>query len=406
VRVVLLCCCVDVSSSLFQQAGLTLVHSNLKEPLPEADLYIWDYEPGIDVQRFILTLRNAQHLVLVDSKNLNEVSSIQNLVCVLLKPVSAFTLKTFIDLALRNSKVADEISSAEALRSDRDTLLQYVLEVNLRLQQYDQERNNFLARALHDFRAPLTALRGYCELLLEGKLGSVSKAQENLLKRMCHSANRLTRLTGGTLDMLLEGRFERPLDSHEGNIELTFRRALDDVYLAVHEKDIELDVQMEAPEGTLLFEEEKIQQVIVNLLENSCKFTPKNGTIRVRGCSLCHQDNPERAYDRDGSTYIATWYSIEVSDSGPGVPEVLAEQIFEEYATYSGLADRSGGGLGLAICKAIITAHGGRIWAIPSRVGGKFCFVLPMTHKAETVEQTLQDVSLAPHTQIGIEERI
>jgi signal transduction histidine kinase len=71
-------------------------------------------------------------------------------------------------------------------------------------------------------------------------------------------------------------------------------------------------------------------------------------------------------------------YQVDISDSGPGVPEALAEKIFEQYTTYGGGADRSVGGLGLAIARAIIRAHGGKIWATPTAEGGRFSFMLPL----------------------------
>jgi K+-sensing histidine kinase KdpD len=83
---------------------------------------------------------------------------------------------------------------------------------------------------------------------------------------------------------------------------------------------------------------------------------------------------------------------VDISDSGPGVPSQLEEKIFEQYASYSGARDRSGGGLGLAICKAIVASHLGIIWATPSQDGGRFSFVLPLdpAEKASNGRDLLQ----------------
>jgi two-component system sensor histidine kinase KdpD len=72
----------------------------------------------------------------------------------------------------------------------------------------------------------------------------------------------------------------------------------------------------------------------------------------------------------------------------------MTEKIFEQYVSCSGGSDRSGGGLGLAICKAIITAHGGTVWATPSEKGGRFSFVLPLEQQTEVTDEGPIDLRL------------
>jgi len=376
-----------------------LIRSKPGEPVPQADVYVWDYAPGTPSAPPVSANDPAQHLVLVDSKHLDEIGALPESACILLKPVSAFTLRAFLEMAWKTWQFRQQAREAATLRLDRDALLQYVLEVNLKLQEYDQERSNFLARAIHDFRAPLTALHGYCGLLAEGKLGAVNSGQRELLERMRYSTSRLTRLAGGTLELLTEGRVTRTPNRTEGDIEEALDQALQDVYPFLQDKQIEIDVQIEPAAGSLLFETELIQQVLMNLLENSTKFTPRDGRITVRGYPVehgtsasAHASGPgAQAPDSDSQApyfdfqapfsdfqeRIGEGYRMDIMDSGPGVPAHLAEKIFEQYASYRGTGDRSGGGLGLAICRAIVVAHGGAIWATPSRDGGCFSFVLP-----------------------------
>lgn len=367
--------CPDLERSLDSHSRVELIRSDPGETIPQADLYVWDYGPGSDLQAQVLARDTAQHLLLVDAKCLDAVAPVSHSACILLKPVSAVTLRTFVELALKTWELRQQAREAENLRLDRAALLQYVLEVNLKLQEYDQERINFLARAVHDFRAPLTALHGYCGLLAEGKLGPVTAGQRDLLERMRYSTRRLTRLAGGTLELLTQGRLNRVPDRNSGDIEEAVDQALHDVYPLILDKHIEVDVQLE-PATDVLFEAEQIQQVLINLLENSSKFTPKGGKITVRGYNV--REDPElhaRASHMPHSVHHG--YRMDILDSGPGVPAPLAEKVFEQYASYGGTGDRSGGGLGLAICRAIVMAHGGAIWATPSREGGRFSFILP-----------------------------
>lgn len=359
------------------QHVFTVLRSKTTQAVPEADLYIWDYSPGLELRPEILARAAAQHLLLCEPRYLDELSDLLTSVCVLLKPVAAFTLRAFAELAWHSWQLRKRVHETDSLRSDRDALLQYVLDVNLRLQKYDQERNNFLARALHDFRAPLTALHGYCGLLSEDKMGSVTGSQRELLDRMQRSTRRLTHMTKCTMELLLEGRFERLPARTPGDIAATVHHAVHDVYPMMKERDIELKIDVQGPPAALLFEAGQIQQVLVNLLENSCKFTPRNGRIVIRSYPT-YQASADRKSPQSDNSGAPNAYRVDISDSGPGVPRDLAEKIFEEYASYAGGADRSIGGLGLAISKAIINAHSGSIWATPSLNGGEFSFVLPL----------------------------
>ena len=359
------------------QQCFTVLKSKITLAFPDADLYIWDYSPGLELRQEIAARRVAQHLLLCEPKHLDELSDLLTSVCVLLKPLAAFTLRTFAELAWRSWQLRQKVSQTDSLRSDRDALLQYVLDVNLRLQKYDQERNNFLARALHDFRAPLTALHGYCGLLSEEKVGSISASQRELLDRMQRSTRRLTQMTRCTMELLLEGRFERQPARNPGDIAATVNHAAHDVYPMMKERGIELTIDVQDAPAALLFETGAIQQVLVNLLENSCKFTPSHGRIAVR-CYPTYQAPGRQKLPPGNYPATPNAYRIDISDSGPGVSRDLTEKIFEQYASYAGGADRSIGGLGLAICKAIITAHCGSIWATPSANGGEFSFVLPL----------------------------
>jgi signal transduction histidine kinase len=372
VRITLVSNCLDFSSLLNDRADISWKSSGLHDPVPDAELFIWDYVPDLDLKTLVANRPAAQHLVLTEPKWLELLTDVQGRAYILLKPANAFTLRAFIELAVKTWKTHCQAREADTLRLDRDTLLQCVLEVNLKLQEYDQERANFLARALHDFRTPLSALSGYCGLLAEGKLGAVSRSQQELLDRMSYSTRRLARLAGGTLELLLQGRVERSSSFRKGDLGKTLDQALYEVYLLIKDKGLTVEIDIAEPIQQLSYEHEQIQQVFVNLLENSCKFTPQSGRIKVCGVNVSSD-----LLGVDG-------YRVDITDSGPGIPADLTEQIFEEYASYLGGDDRSAGGLGLAICKSIIAAHHGIIWALPTDHEGRFSFVLPYRLLADT----------------------
>lgn len=330
---------------------------------PKSDLYIWDVEDGFSVT----PLTHGRHFFLVGRQQLT--SFAQELgdqsACIVLKPANRATLEAFLCDA-----------GVEALQSDRDALFQHVLRTNLRLQEYDQDRTNFLARALHDLRAPLTALHGYCGLLGDGELGTINARQAELLQRMRSSTQRMARMVRSMFELSVAGKVERELHLEQGDIEACLNQALHDVSPFLQEKQIFVAVQLDPPEQGMLIETQQIEQLLVNLLENACKFTPKRGNIEIRGQSLYW--DPESALD--DSALASNAYRIEIRDSGPGIDASVIHSLFEEYTSCSDANDRSGG-LGLAICKLIVNAHGGKIWASSSREGAAFFVILPFEPK-------------------------
>jgi two-component system, OmpR family, sensor histidine kinase BaeS len=186
-------------------------------------------------------------------------------------------------------------------------------------------------------------------------------------------------LASGAFELLVQGRFERVPKLASEDIEECVTEALHDVYPLFQDKNIEVAVEIVPPDESLFFEAEQIEQVLVNLLENSCRFTQRGGSVEVRGYSIFWNGTVHpQEQSQENRVQLTGGYRVDVIDNGAGVPEDLAERIFEQYASYSGSLDRSGGGLGLAICKLIITAHHGVIWATPSKDGGLFSFVLPL----------------------------
>ena len=159
------------------------------EDAGDADLCLWDYSSDASLPED-LDQGSSKYLFLVHRKDLPDFHERIQLLAVhiLLKPVTGTTLATFLEMA--GARQADATLS---LRSDRDELLQCLIQTNLRLQEYDQDRTTFLARAVHDFRAPLTALSGYCGLLLAEPVGPLNENQREVLSRMLKSTKRLSR---------------------------------------------------------------------------------------------------------------------------------------------------------------------------------------------------------------------
>jgi signal transduction histidine kinase len=361
---------------------------------PEADLYVWDLDFENEPIPAIDSHQAWRHFFLVDRSHIQVFQRMAAEVeaNVIVKPVSRMALMAFLTDACRRAsreRTASTVNSADAMRAERDDLLQSLMQANLRLQEYDQDRTHFLARAIHDFRAPLTALTGYCGLLLSESSGPLNENQRELLVRMQHSARKLSRMASGMFQLGVAARVEATLNLQPGDIRACVEQAVHEIVPAAGEKRVTVNAELAPADRPLHFERMRIEQVLVNLLENACRFTPRSGAIEIRGypwfwdrrrAAVTGDSVPSERRQRQDRQ--PNCYRVDIRDTGPGIPPGHLSRIFEEYTSYGGGSDRSGGGLGLAICRMIVQQHKGRIWAENESQGALFSFVIPF-HKEE-----------------------
>lgn len=378
-----------------------ILEGSLKKGPFKADVYLIGYEPGHPP-----VPKAAEHLVkhslfVVDPAHLDGFREWlgQGHASILLKPVLPAALRPFLEHAL--GRTGADTGREDNSGDQADELLDGLLHANLKLQEYDQHRTNFLARVVHDFRAPLTAISGYCGLLLEQRLGSLNSEQMELLRRMQHSVNRVTKLSEAMFDLSVRQRkgFEPRLQ--EADVEAAITQAVHELTPRAEEKQIRISLHLERPLRTLHFDVGKIEQVLVNLLENACKFTPKQGTLDVAGYPVLWHAGSQRSSRRLGAGDESLSkggihaYRVDIRDSGSGISQEHLESVFEEYTQYAGSADRSGAGLGLAICRMIVQAHGGKIWAESGPGGAQFSFILLENAPQQEIRQRSRVTALS-----------
>lgn len=347
-----------------------------------ADLWMWDYFPGM-VLPDSLSSHPFRHLFFVHRHDLAGFRTETGITDtqILLKPASRAQLTAFLGAAAMQAACP---TSGRVLRADRDELLQCLIEANLRLQEYDQDRTTFLARAVHDFRAPLTALSGYCGLLLDEPLGPLTPSQREVLSRMLNSTKRLSRMAAAMFELSVGRHVKRRPELLSGDIQQCLEQALHEITPIADDKSIEITADLAPPNDPLFFEGGQIEQVLINILDNACKFTPRGGSIELRGYPYfwdrrkAKSNIPPVAERRRRSDMEATTYRIDIRDSGSAIAPQQLDQVFEEYTSYSGGGDRSGGGLGLAVARMIVNQHEGQVWAENTALGPMFSVVLPV----------------------------
>ncbi|HWA72295.1 MAG TPA: sensor histidine kinase KdpD [Polyangiaceae bacterium] len=227
----------------------------------------------------------------------------------------------------------------------------------------EQLRSSLLSSVSHDLRTPLAVITGAASTLVE-KPTLDDSARAELTKTILEEAERLNRLIRNLLDMTR-------LDSGTVKVKKDWQ-ALEEVVGAalnrLEQRLAEREVRVELPRALPLvpFDSILIEQTLINLLENAIKYgqAPIEITASLR-------ENGEAENRRE--------IVVEIADHGPGLPEGEESRVFEKFhrAVRDGAA--SGAGLGLAICRAIVAAHGGRIWAQNRPEGGvSFRFTLPL----------------------------
>jgi signal transduction histidine kinase len=219
---------------------------------------------------------------------------------------------------------------------------------------------------------------------------------------MQHSTGRLLRMATAMFQLSVGRKIKKVPGLQKGDLRLCLDQALHEIAPFADEKRIAITAQLEPNDEHLYFDGGQIEQVLINILDNACKFTPKSGSIEIRGYPyfwerrFSNSPAPLVRERRHGAAGVHNSYRVDIRDSGAPIAAEHLSCIFEEYTSYSAGRDRAGGGLGLAICRSIIDQHDGRIWAENTDAGPMISFVLPLRRStphlvsADDTEQQLE----------------
>jgi signal transduction histidine kinase len=252
---------------------------------------------------------------------------------------------------------------------------------NTELQRATQLKNEFLTNMSHELRTPLNSIIGFSDLILTGSVGPVNEQQEDFLGAILRNGRHLLGLINSVLDLskIEAGRMTlelAPTDLRDG-----INQAVGDTASLRKAKNQECVVQMDDTPLTVVGDDQRVRQILFNLLSNASKFTPDGGTITLSAIRT-RAPLPTPA-ERTGEqtrlmTRDAVWISI--IDTGVGIKVEDMPKLFQEFSQVDTSASRraQGTGLGLALCKKFVEAHGGTIGADSIYgTGSTFWFILP-----------------------------
>lgn len=231
-----------------------------------------------------------------------------------------------------------------------------------RIAALDRMKIDFFANVSHDLKTPLTSMSEAVDLMAEEVPGPLTTKQRRLIRILRDDVRRLRSLVANVLDLSRMGT--RQADLAPGDLEICVARVRDDLELLAARKRVRIELDVPAGLPKVFVNRGMIEQVVMNLVTNALKFSPRDGVVRLEA------REGAREGDRDAIRVV-------VQDQGPGVPEGYRTRIFERFFQVDG--KQGGTGLGLYICKEILTAHGGRIWVEEAEDGGAaFVFTLPV----------------------------
>lgn len=225
-------------------------------------------------------------------------------------------------------------------------------------QEVDQMKSSLISTVSHELRTPLASIKGYATTLLADDVEWDTKSQREFLSIISDETDRLSNLVNSLLDL---SRIE------SGNIKISLTACSTDELIERAAKRTRLSpsntlvIKLDPNLPTLYADPPRIETVLRNLIENAVKYAGKRATIRVE----VSEENQQILF--------------RVKDNGPGIPEEESKKIFHSfYRVDTSLARiASGAGLGLAICRGLVQAHGGEIWAEPQPKGACIAFSIP-----------------------------
>lgn len=280
----------------------------------------------------VIALRSKDTALLLDPEQLHLLESLVNQVA----------------LALERTRLSDEAQQAHVAA------------------EAERMRSTILSSVSHDLRTPLATISGAASSLAEGRGELNDAARRDLARSIYREADRLDRLLKNLLDMMRIEAGAVHLSKQWHPLDEIIGAALDRLEgrLGDHTVDTSLppDLPLVHVDGVLL------EQVVINLVENAVKYAPTGSAIDLSASANDHE------------------VMVRVADWGPGIPLGEEVRIFDKF--YRGKVTREGGvGLGLTICRGIVEAHGGRIWAENRSGGGAvFRFSIPLPNQRPPLE--------------------
>ena len=234
--------------------------------------------------------------------------------------------------------------------------------LNVELQKAIRVKSDFLTNISHELRTPLTAVMGYCDIFLEKKIGEMNEQQLKFMTAIQKNSKSLLAQINNLLDLSKLEAGKLAISEKDFDFSRLVSEATVSVEPMASKKNISITASLDPAVQTIFGDPDRMEQILINLLDNAIKFTDYGGKITVSSKDLGEK------------------VSISVEDSGIGIKPEDHETIFEKFKQVESILSRRypGSGIGLAIVKSLVEAHGGNIQveSTPGK-GSKFTITIP-----------------------------
>ena len=267
-------------------------------------------------------------------------------------------------LAIENAKSYSQIKDFnEILRQRIDEATKELRVKNAMLRKLDKAKDEFIGMASHQLRTPLTSIKGYISMLVDGDAGKISSQQKKILADAYISSDKMVRLVNDFLDVsrLQTGKFV--VDRTTVNLMELVKTEVDGLLMVAQKKEIKLSCACHDEVPPLEVDENKIRQVVMNFIDNAIFYSHPKSEIKI------------------GLACDGEWVSFTIQDSGIGVPKAEQKELFTKFYRASNAKKQrpSGSGVGLYLAKKVIYAHDGKIiFETIEGKGSTFGFMLPV----------------------------
>lgn len=281
------------------------------------------------------------------------------------------------------------IAKQVSLPLESAILYEEIKNANIRLEQLERLKSDFISIVSHELRTPLTAIKNSLDIVLNGKTGELSPAGHKFMDMAKRNVERLSGIINDLLDLSkveagkMEFRFKKE------NINPTIEFVKSTFENLAKEKNIKIKSNLINDNPKLYVDSSRIEQILGNLISNAIKFTPENGQIEIQTQIIDGENiNENILYDQDFKFLNKTgkYYKISVKDNGIGIEKEDINKVFDKFRQIENSLNRKTGGtgLGLPIAKQLVNAHNGFIW-VESKVKEytKFSFCLPILNDRE-----------------------
>jgi len=272
-------------------------------------------------------------------------------------------------------------SSIERLRANARKLADAYQNLDRATAQQLLVKDQLLSHVSHELRTPLTALHQFTSLVTDGIAGELNPLQKEYLDVVMRNAQQLNRMIDDLLDTTSvdAGKFHLKIDTVSANDMIT--GVVETMRSAAANKDITVSYSIEEGVPPISCDQARIRQVLLNLVDNAVKFTPRGGSIEIAS-RRCRE--------------TAEFLEVAVSDTGPGISQDAQRRLFQrlyQEEQEEPVGSRRGLGLGLYLSREILSMHGGRIWteSVPGR-GSRFYFTVPFSRE-ETAAPATKEIS-------------